>query len=47
LVLNYYYLHHNPQYWGKDVEEFVPERWLDVDNLPKNVFYPFSAGEFI
>ncbi|GBC01251.1 hypothetical protein RclHR1_04110003 [Rhizophagus clarus] len=44
LVLNYYHLHHDPKYWGKNVEEFVPERWLDIDNPPKDIFYPFSAG---
>ncbi|CAB4417395.1 unnamed protein product [Rhizophagus irregularis] len=44
LVLNYYHLHHDPKYWGKNVEEFVPERWLDLNNSPKDIFYPFSAG---
>ncbi|RIA88732.1 cytochrome P450 [Glomus cerebriforme] len=44
LVLNYYCLHYDPKYWGKNVKEFVPERWLGIDNSPKDVFYPFSAG---
>ncbi|CAG8544279.1 8375_t:CDS:10 [Paraglomus occultum] len=41
---NIYALHHSADVWGDNVEEFVPERWLDPDNLPKDAFYPFSAG---
>ncbi|CAJ0830715.1 9639_t:CDS:10 [Entrophospora sp. SA101] len=44
LMINYYTLHHDPEYWGADVENFIPERWFDIDKLPKDSFYPFSAG---
>jgi cytochrome P450 len=44
LVINYYTLHHDPEYWGLDVESFMPERWLDVDKIPRDCYYPFSAG---
>ncbi|CAG8435951.1 5722_t:CDS:10 [Scutellospora calospora] len=44
LILNFYKLHHDPKYWGEDVEEFIPERWLEPENIPRDVYYPFSAG---
>ncbi|CAG8840126.1 19291_t:CDS:2, partial [Racocetra persica] len=44
LVLNFYDLHHDPKYWGENVEEFVPERWLEPEKIPHDVYYPFSAG---
>ncbi|CAG8807347.1 36621_t:CDS:10, partial [Gigaspora margarita] len=44
LVLNIYDLHHDPNYWGENVEEFIPERWLEPENIPRDVYYPFSAG---
>ncbi|CAG8478606.1 1428_t:CDS:10 [Diversispora eburnea] len=27
-----------------DVNEFIPERWLNPDKIPKDCFIPFSAG---
>ncbi|CAG8600722.1 18245_t:CDS:10 [Dentiscutata erythropus] len=44
LVLNIYDLHHDPNYWGENVEEFIPERWLEPENIPRDVYYPFSSG---
>ncbi|CAG8452668.1 4522_t:CDS:10 [Paraglomus brasilianum] len=43
ILTNYYALHHSAEYWGKDVNEFVPERWFN-DDIPRDAFYPFSAG---
>lgn len=41
-----YGLHHHP-IWGKDVEEFKPQRWLDPGTLPeqRNAFAGFSIGK--
>ncbi|CAB4472669.1 unnamed protein product [Rhizophagus irregularis] len=44
LAVNAYRLHHSSKYWGDDVEEFVPERWLNPERIPKDCFLPFSAG---
>jgi cytochrome P450 len=35
-------LHYNPKYWGKDVNEFNPDRFLG--DYPKTAFIPFSDG---
>ena len=43
VVANYYALQHSAEYWGEDVNEFVPERWFN-DDIPHDAFYPFSAG---
>ena len=32
VTVNLYALHHNKSIWGDDVDEFVPERWLDSNN---------------
>lgn len=39
-------LHHNPDIWGADHEEYVPDRWLDENyNKEKGKFLiPFSIG---
>ncbi|XP_026323157.1 uncharacterized protein LOC113232603 [Hyposmocoma kahamanoa] len=41
-----YGLNHHPV-WGKDVEEFKPQRWLDPTTLPEhpNAFAGFSMGK--
>jgi len=44
LMASYYYMHLSEEYWGEDAKEFVPERWLDKTRVPKDGFYPFSAG---
>ncbi|KAM0968064.1 hypothetical protein ACFX13_016794 [Malus domestica] len=41
------FLHHDPKYWGEDVEEFNPERFADgVGKASKDevVFFPFGLG---
>ncbi|CAG8590832.1 10618_t:CDS:2 [Paraglomus brasilianum] len=35
------------EHWGPDAEEWVPERWLDSNNVPRNGFYGFGAGSRI
>ena len=43
-------LHHDPNYWGDDVEEFNPERFSQgvarssKDNQNQIAFYPFGWG---
>ncbi|RHZ87763.1 hypothetical protein Glove_30g32 [Diversispora epigaea] len=44
LCANIFQLHHSAKYWGDDVNEFIPERWLNPDKIPKDCFIPFSAG---
>lgn len=41
-----YTIHHSPEIWGSDVEEFRPERWLDgeLTERQKEAFIPFSYG---
>ena len=35
-------MHHRPDIWGPDVEEFKPERW--VGRKPGWEFLPFNGG---
>ncbi|XP_074567576.1 cytochrome P450 CYP72A616-like [Curcuma longa] len=39
-------MHHDPDYWGKDVEEFNPERFAEGVSKAseKNAFFPFGNG---
>lgn len=39
-----YTIHHLEEIWGKDVEEFKPDRWLSLNNRQKTAFNPFSFG---
>ena len=42
------WLHHDPAFWGADVEEFKPERWQDPlwrGVGGKLVFMPFGLGD--
>ncbi|KAG9285683.1 hypothetical protein G9A89_002250 [Geosiphon pyriformis] len=43
LNLSIYQLHTSAEYWGDDVAKFKPERWLNPEKLPTDVFYPFGA----
>uniref|UniRef100_A0A914CZF6 Cytochrome P450 n=1 Tax=Acrobeloides nanus TaxID=290746 RepID=A0A914CZF6_9BILA len=36
-------LHHDPELWGDDVDEFHPERFLASETLPEN-WIPFGTG---
>ncbi|KAF0412497.1 cytochrome P450 [Gigaspora margarita] len=38
-------VHKSKEIWGPDADDFVPERWLNPENLPiKGCFYGFGAG---
>ncbi|EHK98820.1 Cytochrome P450 [Glarea lozoyensis ATCC 20868] len=39
-----YTIHHSPEIWGPDVEEFKPERWDRLTERQKTAFIPFSYG---
>ncbi|GMT17117.1 hypothetical protein PFISCL1PPCAC_8414, partial [Pristionchus fissidentatus] len=40
-----YGLHFDAEIWGDDVNEFIPERWLDSDRrVPPHAYIPFGAG---
>ncbi|KAF0527510.1 cytochrome P450 [Gigaspora margarita] len=38
-------LHRSKQIWDQDVDEFVPERWFDLNPKIRNdAYYPFGSG---
>ncbi|KAJ5720365.1 uncharacterized protein N7483_008299 [Penicillium malachiteum] len=39
-----YTIHHMAEIWGEDVEEFKPDRWLNLTPRQKICFNPFSYG---
>ncbi|RFU25664.1 hypothetical protein B7463_g10674, partial [Scytalidium lignicola] len=39
-----YTIHHMQEIWGDDVEEFKPDRWLNLTSRQKTCFNPFSYG---
>ncbi|XP_050342350.1 cytochrome P450 4c3-like [Nymphalis io] len=41
-VINIWGIHHNPQHWGEDVNDFNPDRFMS-GQIPK-AFMPFSHG---
>ncbi|KIJ62164.1 hypothetical protein HYDPIDRAFT_182927 [Hydnomerulius pinastri MD-312] len=46
VIMDIWALHMNPLYWGEDVEDFKPERFIDKGSYrwPRNAFLPFSGG---
>jgi len=44
LLIAPYYIHRNPLYWGKNAEEFIPERWLKAEEHEGRFYIPFSLG---
>ncbi|KAK0618291.1 cytochrome P450 [Bombardia bombarda] len=46
IVVNLKGLHHDPSVWGKDCDEFKPERFLNGgwERLPPNAWQPFGTG---
>ncbi|KAG8196134.1 hypothetical protein JTE90_007869 [Oedothorax gibbosus] len=48
VLSNLWSIHHNPDFWGDDVEEFRPERFLTADQketIKREHFVPFSIGK--
>jgi len=47
-LISPYVIHHLEEFWGKDVHEFKPERWLDPElesqELFAFIYLPFLAG---
>lgn len=39
-----YTIHHLEEIWGPDVDDFKPERWLNLTQRQKMAFNPFSYG---
>ncbi|KAF4120851.1 benzoate 4-monooxygenase [Geosmithia morbida] len=39
-----YSIHHSPDIWGSDCDEFRPERWQTITQRQKDAFIPFSYG---
>ncbi|KAM0695713.1 hypothetical protein Q7P36_004195 [Cladosporium allicinum] len=39
-----YTMHHSKEIWGKDADEFRPERWEKVTERQRSAFIPFSYG---
>ncbi|XP_074567801.1 cytochrome P450 CYP72A616-like [Curcuma longa] len=46
LFLSVIRMHHDPDYWGQDVEEFKPDRFAEgvYKASEKKAFFPFSGG---
>ncbi|KAL4895982.1 cytochrome P450 [Aspergillus ambiguus] len=45
ICISNYVLHHNPDIWGPDHEDFIPDRWLRMTEESKARFLiPFSIG---
>lgn len=44
VVIHIWGLHHNPRYWGPDVEEFNPDRFISRPPPVAGAFMPFSVG---
>ncbi|KAJ7185748.1 cytochrome P450 [Mycena filopes] len=46
VVIDILGLHSNPMYWGKDVDAFKPERFIDTESYrwPRDAFFAFAGG---
>ncbi|CAH0699661.1 unnamed protein product [Spodoptera exigua] len=44
IMINIWAMHRNPRYWGDDVEQFRPERFIDTPLKHPAVYMPFSYG---
>lgn len=44
VMINIWAMHRNPRYWGDDVEQFRPERFIDAQPTHPAVYMPFSYG---
>ncbi|KAJ6570505.1 cytochrome P450 [Mycena vulgaris] len=46
VVIDIIGLHLNPMYWGRDAEDFRPERFIDTETYrwPRDAFFAFSGG---
>nr|QZP43569.1 cytochrome P450 monooxygenase CYP341L2 [Ephestia elutella] len=44
VVIHIWAMHRNPTFWGKDAEEFKPERFLDTNLKHPAAYIPFSFG---
>ncbi|KAG6528903.1 cytochrome P450 72A397-like [Zingiber officinale] len=49
IFLSVIQMHHDPDFWGQDVEEFKPERFAEgvYKASEKNAFFPFGGGHRI
>lgn len=48
VVSNHWAIHHDPEYWGPDADEFRPERFYDEEKKAVKRwerYIPFSIGE--
>lgn len=44
IVYSTFSLQRAPENWGPNSNEFVPERWVDMDNVDRWHFIPFNHG---
>lgn len=44
LMLSPLLIHRDPNIWGKDAEEFIPERYETMKKYKNNIFFPFLLG---
>jgi cytochrome P450 len=47
VLLSPWIIQHDPRWWGDDVNEFRPERWMEPDfeaSLPRFAYFPFGGG---
>ncbi|CAG8472742.1 11680_t:CDS:2 [Paraglomus brasilianum] len=47
VTASFYQVQNSKELWGPDAEEWIPERWLDADRIPRNCLYGFGGGSRI